>query len=117
MKLIKLKNRNSVNCISTMVDDDDFEELNKYKWNPLYKKGKIIYAKRTVKIKKENKYNLLLLHRVIMKETNPKIYIDHINGNTLDNRKINLRKCTHSENKTNSIKHMELLYIKEFLNV
>lgn len=40
-------------------------------------------------------------HRFIMQETSPLIEIDHINHQVNDNRKINLRACTHSENLKN----------------
>lgn len=50
---------------------------------------------------KEGKY----LHRLIM--NNPKgLVIDHINHNTLDNRKCNLRAVSQSVNRTNSLKYM-----------
>ena len=31
------------------------------------------------------------LHRVLMNETNPKIFVDHINSNPLDNTKIKVK--------------------------
>lgn len=41
-----------------------------------------------------------LLHRWIMNCPKDKV-VDHINGNPLDNRKCNLRICTHKENSSN----------------
>lgn len=41
------------------------------------------------------------LHRLIMNATS--LTVDHINGNTLDNRKCNLRLCTNADNLKNRI--------------
>lgn len=46
------------------------------------------------------------LHRVIMRPTSG-LVVDHVNGNTLDNRACNLRVCTHSENLRNQGKHKD----------
>lgn len=43
------------------------------------------------------------IHRVIMDAADG-VSIDHINGDTLDNRRVNLRFCTPGENKMNSRK-------------
>lgn len=51
----------------------------------------------------KGKHKYETFHRVIMK-TPAKFVVDHINGNTLDNRKINLRNCTLSQNAHNSRK-------------
>lgn len=75
-----------------LVDDDDYERISKYNWS--FSNG---YARRNqyVPIQKT-----ILLHRFIMGE--PIGYeVDHINGDGLDNRKENLRVCTHKENTRN----------------
>lgn len=76
-----------------LVDDEDFERLNQFKWFAARNNDKnIFYAGRTI-----NKKNVGM-HRFILNVTNKKIKVDHINHNTLDNRKSNLRICTNAEN-------------------
>ena len=43
-----------------------------------------------------------LMHRIILNVTDPKIQVDHINGDKLDNRRQNLREATVSQNLANS---------------
>jgi len=43
-----------------------------------------------------------LIHRLVMGETDPKVNIDHIDGNGLNNRKANLRRATVPQNHWNS---------------
>ena len=40
---------------------------------------------------------LVLMHRMIMGVTDPRVFVSHINGNPLDNRQCNLRVCGPSE--------------------
>ena len=90
MKLIKLT-RNKY----AIVDDDDFDKLNRYKWQCNY----YGYAKRGIWDRGTNNNKQVLMHREIMGVLDRKdIEIDHINKNTLDNRKCNLRFCSHQEN-------------------
>jgi hypothetical protein len=75
-----------------LVDDEDFEYLNQWRWY-LLKSHTNYYAIRTSR--PENK--LIQLHRVVIKAKQGEI-VDHVNGNKLDNRKINLRICTMAQN-------------------
>ena len=58
------------------------------------------YVRRTINKK------LDLMHRLIMEPAEGMI-VDHINGNTLDNRRENLRVLKPSENQQNIIKHQK----------
>ena len=100
-----------------LVDREDFEELNTYKWT-INTVGKYVYAYRTFTT--DNKKVFINMHRHIMKVENSKILVDHINHNTLDNRKENLRLCNHSTNgmnrnvrKDSTCKYLGVRYMKD----
>lgn len=84
----------------TLVDDSDFDALNKWKW---YRGGgKKGYPARSLRIKEKGivKKTTLFMHRAIM--CPPKgMVVDHKNGDVLDNQRINLRVCTYQQNEYN----------------
>jgi hypothetical protein len=86
-----------------IVDDEDYEMLNQYNWyaktSPSHDK---IYAGSAIKVSK-NTYRHVMLHRFLMNPKDNEV-VDHINGNTLDNRRCNLRNCTPSQNCANKRK-------------
>lgn len=77
----------------TLVDAGDYRELSKYGWYALRSDISFYAARKVGK-------TTILMHREILKLTKGE-YTDHINGNTLDNRKCNIRKCTNAENARN----------------
>ena len=77
-----------------LVDDEDFEYLNQWKWQ--CSKG---YATRHVR--KNNKHTYPRMHRILLNVPDGML-TDHINHNKLDNRKCNLRICSNSQNIANS---------------
>lgn len=79
--------------IKFLVDPEDFEKYVKgYSFS--LNKGYVMYSCRTDGLNKK------LLHRIIMGEPESML-IDHINRNPLDNRRSNLRICTHQQNQCN----------------
>lgn len=95
------------NGLFALVDDDDFSELNKYKWKAKKRpKENTYYAYRWFRVgdRKLDRKKQVSMHRHILNLTNPKELCDHINRNGLDNRRCNLRKCTHSQNCMNKTK-------------
>ena len=85
--------RTSRQGFTTLVDDEDYEWLNQWKWS-LSGRVEILYARAIINGVETR------MHRLIMKAKKGQI-IDHINRNGLDNRKINLRFCTYSQNNIN----------------
>lgn len=79
-----------------LVDDDDFAKLEKYSWR-LSSRG---YAIRSVRIN-GRRGGQILMHRVVASAPRGTL-VDHINGKKIDNRRSNLRFCTHAENSRNS---------------
>jgi hypothetical protein len=82
---------------AALVDDDDFDELSKYKWYA-HKKWERFYAGRKMAIEWRNK--TILMHNFIMKT--PKwMLTDHKDNNWLKNTRENLRICNASQNGMN----------------
>lgn len=84
------------------IDDEDYEKIKNYNWGAYKHHNGCYYV-----ISKKRKctmvgWETIRIHRVIMDA--PKgMSVDHINHDTLDNRKSNLRICTNAENRRNSI--------------
>lgn len=77
------------------VDDEDFELVNQFKWW-CFRTGNKEYAQSRKKGSQEKLY----LHRLILRPKG-KLEVDHIDGNGLDNRRKNIRLCTHQQNEFN----------------
>lgn len=91
IELSSRKHRNEY----AIIDDEDYELVSKYNWNACFHGGSDYkYARSSGK-------NMVSMHRVIMGVTDPKVHVDHINHNGLDNRKCNLRLCNNSQNQMN----------------
>lgn len=78
-------------------DDDDFTKISAYKWN--IRRGRNTYY-ATANVYKEGKRVCdITMHRLVMNF--PKAFVDHKDGNGLNNVKSNLRECTPTENNRN----------------
>ena len=80
------------------IDEQDWEKVKRIKWNVhIMKKGyKYVYTFQ----KLNGKWKMIYLHRVIM-NCSEFLFADHINGDTLDNRRSNLRLSTNKQNQWN----------------
>lgn len=82
-----------------LVDDEDFEELNKFKWH-YAQYGRSGYAKRMIWNKETKKSKIVRMHHFIL-PLKEGLMVDHINRNGIDNRKCNLRLVTKAQNMMN----------------
>lgn len=96
MKIIKL-----TKGFNVIVDDEDFEYLNQFKWHANIKSNHV-YATRGQRygLRKNNKSKTIYMHRVILLAKDGE-YVDHINLDTLNNCRNNLRICTKQQNSCN----------------
>jgi|SRR6516162_8902626 hypothetical protein len=86
-----------------LIDDQD-QPLITGDWTILRGK-RTFYAARGRGSRNNRRY--WYMHRVILGITDPKVQADHINGNGLDNRRVNLRIVTNKQNSHNSRPHRD----------
>jgi len=85
-----------------VVDNEDFERLNEYKWHLVETKNKYYGARARLVSEGEGKGRVLLHHEVLgLKGAIKSKVVDHANGDGLDCQKMNLRICDYSENGAN----------------
>lgn len=82
-----------------LIDDEDFDLVDQFKWTVVSKANKIFYAYR-MPSRKLGKRAPILMHRFILGAEKGQ-QVDHVNGDGLDNRRENLRFSTQSENLQN----------------
>lgn len=81
-----------------LVDDSDYEYLSQISWH-LSKGANTFYARENKKKDKRKS-----MHRLILQLSDPKIFVDHIDHNGLNNQRSNLREVTSSQNMMNKRK-------------
>lgn len=79
-----------------LVDDEDYNYLIQWKWCAKKDRPGKFYAGRT------QRHRIILMHRVLMNAKKGQ-EVDHKNGDTLNNRRYNLRLCTSGQNNQNSM--------------
>jgi hypothetical protein len=80
------------------VDAIDAARVLSKKWRA-HRKVNTVYARANTS-RKDGKRRVILLHRFILDATNG-VFVDHIDGDGLNNRRDNLRLVTHAQNSTN----------------
>lgn len=100
---------------SVLLDDEDFNYLNQFKWKA-HKAKHTIYASRNIKV--SGKWKTILMHRVILNLNDKNTFTDHIDLNGLNNQKHNLRIANRSQNNANrkSTKNSSSKFLGVFFN-
>lgn len=87
-----------------LIDAEDLGTITAHRWSARRSKGGKLYATRGDWDGSKNKTEAM--HRVILEADSSEL-VDHKNGDTLDNRRSNLRKCDSARNAHNAVKRSD----------
>lgn len=76
-----------------LLSPEDYAEISQYKWH---------MGARYQVVRNDGKGSLVTLSRELLKPEQ-RLFVDHVNGDKLDNRRENLRLATRGQNQTNRI--------------
>jgi hypothetical protein len=78
-----------------LIDEEDYPAVSRHSWHATECRGGLVYAAT------RTNGRIAYLHRMLA--ATPELpWVDHANGNGLDNRRANLRPCTQSQNAANA---------------
>lgn len=83
-----------------LVDDEDFEAMSKFKWFA-DKRRRTYYAARNLRVAEGRGKRTVHMHAELLRVDG---YVDHKDGNGLNNQRYNLRPATTGQNVINSAK-------------
>lgn len=83
----------------TLIDEEDWERVSGFGWYAILTAGGMWRVVAT--LPNSDGHKKVYLHRLLLNAPSNR-FVDHISGDTLDNRKANLRICTNAENQQNS---------------
>jgi hypothetical protein len=83
-----------------LVDDEDYDRIvnSGYHWRATYTKG-LWYA--TAGYWKDGKMHTIIMHRFILGLAKYQPFVDHVDGDGLNNCRANMREVTHTQNMQN----------------
>lgn len=87
-----------------LVDDEDFDQVSAFRWSARKNRNSDTYY--AVRTDRTSGKRTVLMHRFLLHAQNS-VEVDHINGNGLDCRRVNLRLATHSENQRNAARRSD----------
>lgn len=93
----------SKGCVA-LIDDQDWAEVEKRNWFVSFQGSKKKRAYACTNVKGENGLHKILPMHTLLMNPGPGLVVDHINGNSLDNRRANLRVVTPAQNSMNQWK-------------
>lgn len=100
---IPLRRRDGTVKAFAMVDAEDFARLGGVSW---YEKSGYVRRNKPAPDGPRKQTTTVQLHREVLGlEHGDPLKVDHVNHDTLDNRRRNLRTCTHAQNHQNRRAH------------
>ena len=114
MKKIKLEKTQ----LYVMIDDDDYKKVKAYRWHAHNRNlgGRSLYAACYQQKSLGASKAITFLHDLIMNPPD-RMQVDHIDFNTLDCRKSNMRIATYSQNQANRRKTIKYNTTSEYKGV
>ncbi len=83
-------------AMSAIIDEADLPSVAKHRWSARRRGDGKFAAVRSLPGRRSQ-----YMHRFILGVEDRRLFVDHINGNPLDNRRENIRVCTCAENNRN----------------
>jgi HNH endonuclease len=86
---------------TALIDDKDYEMISRFKWQALWRPNRRLFVAGSCNWDPGQKRAITtLMHRLILDA--PKgLFVDHVDGNCLNNQRSNLRLCTNRQNSQN----------------